>query len=108
MNNLRLIYPDGSEAYLPRRCFAICNGIKCSYGKNSKLHIEHLMNIGPHYARTLREWRVMFIAAKDKLLKMGYDHDLQRKWLYYLYVCKTGSSYDLFHPLRHLIREAGG
>ncbi len=58
--------------------------------KNSKFHIEHLMNIGPHYALTLREWRIKFIAARDKLLEMGYDLEFQRKWLYYFYVCEAG------------------
>lgn len=58
--------------------------------KNSKFHIEHLMNIGPDYAITLREWRNNFIAAKDKLISMGYDNDFQRKWLYYFYVCEAG------------------
>lgn len=58
--------------------------------ENSKFHIENLMNIGPHYARTLREWRVKFTAAKEKLLALGYEHEFQRKWLYYFYVCEAG------------------
>lgn len=60
--------------------------------KNSKFHIENLINIGPHYARTLREWRVKFISAKDKLIEMGYDLEFQRKWLYYFCVCEAGFS----------------
>ncbi|PKL19509.1 MAG: DUF1365 domain-containing protein [Spirochaetae bacterium HGW-Spirochaetae-5] len=58
--------------------------------KNSKFHIENLINIGPHYARTLREWRIRFIEAKDSLIEMGYDVEFQRKWLFYFYVCEAG------------------
>jgi cyclopropane-fatty-acyl-phospholipid synthase len=58
--------------------------------KNSKFHIENLINIGPHYARTLSEWRVKFTAAKEKLIELGYDAEFQRKWLYYFYVCEAG------------------
>jgi len=60
--------------------------------ENSRLHIENLMNIGPHYARTLSEWRVKFIASKDKLLELGYDKEFQRKWLFYFYLCEAGFS----------------
>lgn len=61
-----------------------------SMALNSRLYIEALENIGPHYATTLREWRRRFIAAGGNLLKLGYDGACQRKWLYYFYVCEAG------------------
>ncbi len=61
-----------------------------SMAKHSRLYIEALENIGPHYARTLREWRSRFIASRERLLSLGYDGAFQRKWLYYLSVCEAG------------------
>ena len=57
---------------------------------NSRLYIESLENIGPHYATTLAYWRKRFIAAEEKLHGLGYDRNFMKKWLYYLYVCEAG------------------
>jgi cyclopropane-fatty-acyl-phospholipid synthase len=32
--------------------------------------VDNVENIGPHYARTLREWRNRFLVAWDKLAKV--------------------------------------
>jgi len=61
-----------------------------SMAANSRLYIEALENIGPHYAPTLREWRRRFTASSEHLMSIGYDGKFQRKWLYYLYVCEAG------------------
>ncbi|HRX47882.1 MAG TPA: DUF1365 family protein [Spirochaetota bacterium] len=61
-----------------------------SMAANSRLYIEALENIGPHYATTLREWRKRFTASSEHLMSLGYDGKFQRKWLYYLYVCEAG------------------
>ncbi len=61
-----------------------------SMAKHSRFYIDSLENIGPHYARTLREWRNRFIAARERLISLGYDGAFQRKWLYYLSVCEAG------------------
>jgi len=57
--------------------------------KHSSFYIEDLENIGPHYARTLYEWRRRFDSAAEKLMQMGYDEEFQRKWRYYLMVCEA-------------------
>jgi len=58
--------------------------------ENSGLFIENLINIGPHYALTLRQWREKFTDAKDFLHKSGYDDIFLRKWYYYLCLCEAG------------------
>lgn len=64
-------------------------------GAQGRLVIDSISNIGPHYARTLREWRIRFLrnferdivpALKDEHPEMS-DEDIQvfkRKWIYYL------------------------
>ncbi|CAE6338204.1 unnamed protein product, partial [Rhizoctonia solani] len=75
-------------------------------GKN-KLIIDSISNIGPHYARTLREWRRRFLARFDSdiipSLKREYPdvfdesprgrqeiEVFKRKWVYYYCYCEVG------------------
>lgn len=57
--------------------------------KRSQLVVEHLENIGPHYARTLREWRQRFLENWEKLQSFGYDERFRRAWCYYLSYCEA-------------------
>ncbi|MCB1308455.1 MAG: class I SAM-dependent methyltransferase [Leptospiraceae bacterium] len=47
-------------------------------------------SIGPHYARTLREWRRNFNARLQAVSALGFDERFVRKWNYYLMFCETG------------------
>jgi cyclopropane-fatty-acyl-phospholipid synthase len=58
--------------------------------RHSSLTVQHLDNIGIHYAETLRRWRRAFEQEHDRLLELGYDETFQRKWLYYLCYCEAG------------------
>ena len=40
-----------------------------SVGGNSQLTIDSISNIGPHYARTLREWRNSFLEKFDSVIE---------------------------------------
>ncbi len=53
--------------------------------------LEHCENIGPHYARTLREWRQRFQATWDDLVNSStkYDETFRRTWCYYLSYCEA-------------------
>jgi len=57
--------------------------------RSSQFVLEELENIGPHYARTLREWRERFVLAWPDLLKLGYDERFRRAWCYYLSYCEA-------------------
>ncbi|KAI8460116.1 cyclopropane-fatty-acyl-phospholipid synthase [Phakopsora pachyrhizi] len=88
-------------------------------GSNKKLIIENVENIGPHYARTLREWQRRFeenfeTRIKPDLIKTYYstkpsskkmtramkDEErirdevmiFKRKWIYYFEYCSSGFS----------------
>lgn len=45
---------------------------------------------GPHYARTLAEWRGRFLAAWPELARQGFDERFRRLWTYYLAYCEGG------------------
>ena len=52
--------------------------------------IDHLDNIGPHYATTLNHWRRRFTENEARVRALGFDTVFIRKWIYYLAVCEAG------------------
>ena len=63
--------------------------IDASY-KWSTLTLEHIDNIGIHYAETLREWRRRFYTKEDTVRALGFDDVFMRVWNYYLTYCEAG------------------
>ena len=57
--------------------------------KNSTLTLEHVSNIGQHYARTLAEWRRRFNQKEDLIRRIGFDSVFLRVWNYYLTYCEA-------------------
>lgn len=56
----------------------------------STLTLEHIDNIGLHYAETLREWRRRFNACESTVRTLGFDDIFMRVWNYYLTYCEAG------------------
>jgi cyclopropane-fatty-acyl-phospholipid synthase len=54
------------------------------------MRIVDLVDIGPHYAATLRRWHDRFIATLDAVREMGYSEEFIRMWQYYLSYCEGG------------------
>ncbi|KAI0766357.1 cyclopropane-fatty-acyl-phospholipid synthase [Trametes elegans] len=97
-----VLFPGG---FLPTLTFLIETLTK---GSRGRLVVDAVSNIGPHYARTLREWRARFEARfEDTIvpaLKAEYpgvmDSDdakaraeievFRRKWIYYYCYCEVG------------------
>eukprot|EP00554_Chaetoceros_debilis_P011206 CAMPEP_0194110658 /NCGR_PEP_ID=MMETSP0150-20130528/9850_1 /TAXON_ID=122233 /ORGANISM="Chaetoceros debilis, Strain MM31A-1" /LENGTH=954 /DNA_ID=CAMNT_0038799893 /DNA_START=5 /DNA_END=2866 /DNA_ORIENTATION=- len=46
----------------------------------STLTLEHIDNIGIHYAETLREWRRRFNASEETVRALGFDDVFMRVW----------------------------
>ena len=57
---------------------------------NSCLTLEHIDNIGLHYAQTLAEWRRRFNANAQMVRSLGFDDVFVRAWNYYLTYCEAG------------------
>jgi cyclopropane-fatty-acyl-phospholipid synthase len=66
------------------------NAVLDAVEKKSKFAVLETENIGYHYARTLKEWRVNFLANKQQLLDLGFDEVFIRKWVYYFSYCEAG------------------
>ena len=61
----RAVFPGG---FLPTLTFMVETLTKGSQGR---LVVDAVSNIGPHYARTLREWRRRFEARFDEVVVPG-------------------------------------
>ncbi len=75
--------------------------------RSSRLTIEHLDNIGVHYAETLRRWRAGCEAQSDALVALGYDGVFQRKWIYYLCYCEAGFQTRFTNDLHLVLARPG-
>ena len=46
-------------------------------------------DIGPHYARTLNDWRERFFARIDEVREQGFSDEFIRLWDFYLTYCES-------------------
>jgi cyclopropane-fatty-acyl-phospholipid synthase len=56
----------------------------------TEMKMSHLEDIGPHYARTLSDWRDRFMGSLEKVKQLGYPESFIRMWEYYLCYCEGG------------------
>ncbi|MFY0665693.1 MAG: class I SAM-dependent methyltransferase [Natronospirillum sp.] len=56
----------------------------------TQMTVKHLEDFGPHYARTLKDWRERFNRQSEQLHELGYDESFQRLWNYYFAYCEGG------------------
>ncbi|KAJ3553768.1 hypothetical protein NM688_g3441 [Phlebia brevispora] len=104
------------DTYLPRPSvfpggiLPTCSGLVSAItnGSKGRLVVDSISNIGPHYARTLREWRRRFEAGFgdhgviEEALKKEHPELMsgpngeeeievfRRKWIYYFVYCEAG------------------
>lgn len=58
--------------------------------RSSDLALVHLEDFGPSYARTLRDWRLRFLANREQARAQGHDERFLRMWAFYLAYCEGG------------------
>jgi cyclopropane-fatty-acyl-phospholipid synthase len=61
-----------------------------SLGRVTQIGLQHLEDIGLHYAATLREWRRRFLNRLCEVRELGYSDRFQRMWEFYLAYCEAG------------------
>lgn len=61
-----------------------------SLGRVTRMGVQHLEDIGLHYAATLREWRQRFLERLAEARDLGYSDRFLRMWDYYLAYCESG------------------
>jgi cyclopropane-fatty-acyl-phospholipid synthase len=74
----------------PGSCIPSINVISSAVTSGTDMRLFHLEYITPHYARTLREWRVRFFSQIAEVRRLGYSKQFIRMWEYYLCYCEAG------------------
>ncbi|MDJ0783508.1 MAG: DUF1365 family protein [Desulfosarcinaceae bacterium] len=75
--------------------------------RRSRLMIDHVENIGNHYATTLARWRRRFDANRDTVARLGFDRVFRRKWRYYLGSCEAGFRTRVLGNLQLVLTRQG-
>ncbi|TDG11912.1 class I SAM-dependent methyltransferase [Seongchinamella unica] len=78
----RYIFPGG--------CLPSVEVISRHIARDTDMQVVHLRDITADYARTLAEWRVRFMAARDAIRAQGFDDMFERMWEFYLCYCEGG------------------
>jgi cyclopropane-fatty-acyl-phospholipid synthase len=83
--------PDWIERYVFPGCLIpSVAALTAAMRDSSRLNVVGLEEIGPHYAETLRRWRLAFEAGLDRVRGLGYDERFVRTWRFYLAFCEAG------------------
>jgi cyclopropane-fatty-acyl-phospholipid synthase len=64
-------------------------------------------DIAPHYARTLREWRLRFFDRLDEVRALGFDDRFIRMWEYYLASCEAMFATRQISTVQMVMARAG-
>ncbi|WP_158969812.1 cyclopropane-fatty-acyl-phospholipid synthase family protein [Paraglaciecola sp. L3A3] len=76
----RYIFPGG--------CLPSIQVISKQFAEQSDMVIDHVEDIGLHYARTLNQWYQNFNQNWAVLAESGFDAQFKRLWNYYLCYCE--------------------
>jgi len=74
----------------PGSCIPSVTALCASLTKASDLRLVHLEDIGPHYVRTLAQWRGNLRARWAEARALGFDEELLRLWEFYFCYCEGG------------------
>jgi cyclopropane-fatty-acyl-phospholipid synthase len=75
--------------------------------RHSSLMVDHLENIGDHYALTLAAWRRRFETNQAAVTALGFDRVFRRKWRYYLASCEAAFRERVIGDLQLVLTRAG-
>ncbi|UCB56050.1 MAG: class I SAM-dependent methyltransferase [Thiotrichales bacterium] len=78
----KFIFPGG---FLPS-----ISAMSRAIGQYTDMKVFHLQDIGPHYARTLADWRERFFNKIEEIRALGYSDEFIRLWEYYFCYCEGG------------------
>ena len=74
----------------PGSCIPSIAAMSHAVARATDLKIDHLEDITPHYARTLRAWRHRFFENIEQVRALGFSDVFIRMWEFYLCYCEAG------------------
>lgn len=80
---------DFIQKYIfPGGCLPSLSIMSQHIASSTNMMIDHVEDIGLHYARTLHDWRDNFDANWEQISQFGFDNAFKRLWHYYLGYCE--------------------
>ncbi len=73
----------------------------------SDMRLVSLLDIGPHYATTLRMWRENFNREREAVRALGYPESFLRMWEFYLCYCEGGFEERVISDAQLLFAKPG-
>lgn len=99
---------DFIQRYIfPGSCLPSVAALSASIARASDLRVFHLEDIGPHYARTLHEWRRNLLANLPAVRALGYDDTFIRMWEFYFCYCEGGFAERVIGDVQMLLVKPG-
>jgi cyclopropane-fatty-acyl-phospholipid synthase len=74
----------------PGSCIPSVTAIADAVARVTDMRLVDLLDIGAHYATTLRCWRENLFANIDRVRALGYPEEFIRMWTFYLCYCEGG------------------
>jgi cyclopropane-fatty-acyl-phospholipid synthase len=71
------------------------------------LRLIQLEDITPHYAETLRRWRLNFLAHWDRIRAQGFTEEFRRLWEFYFCYCEGGFREAVIGDVQVLFAKPG-
>jgi cyclopropane-fatty-acyl-phospholipid synthase len=82
---------DFIQRYIfPGSCIPSNTAMLSSVTRSSDLRLNNLIDIGPHYATTLKKWRENIHRNIETVRSLGYSDEFLRMWEFYLCYCEGG------------------
>lgn len=75
--------------------------------RKTGMRVVNLIDIGPHYAETLRRWRDRFTANIPAVWRQGFPNEFLRMWHYYLCYCEAGFDERVIGDLQLHLQKPG-
>lgn len=99
---------DFIQRYIfPGSCIPSVTAMLDSITRASDLRLFDLEDIGPHYARTLAEWRRNFFRNLESIKALGYPEEFIRMWEFYLCYCEGGFEERALSDVQMLLVKPG-
>lgn len=81
---------DFIKRYIFPGSFIPCVSVLTNSAAKAKLRLIDLKDIGPSYAKTLKDWRLRFFDEIEQVKSLGYSEEFIRMWEFYLCYCEGG------------------
>jgi cyclopropane-fatty-acyl-phospholipid synthase len=99
---------DFIQRYIfPGSCLPSVGVMSDSIARVTDMRVFHLEDIGPHYARTLHEWRRNMFANLPAIRALGYDDAFIRMWEFYFCYCEGAFEERVIGDVQMLLVKPG-